>query len=422
MSQPLEPAVQSTEAARTAYTRRGKIFVLVMLLLSWILGNADRMAMSISIIPITNEFGLDAQSAGLVLSSFYVSYALMQLIAGWLSDRFGSRKVLVFSVACWSVFTSLTGVAGSLLSLLVIRVLFGIGEGGFSPASTVAVAEGFPIQERARAKSLLIGASFLGSAAGSGAIAALIHIYGWRTAYHAFGVIGMVVAAVLWFAVKEMPRRQRGQNAKGLFQSLLRKTILRKTMLIFFCSNIVFVGLVSWMPSFLMKTRDIDIVHVGAFSAVPYLVAFMSLNVVGWLLDKIGQGRERLFMTVGAMTVVVFLALMAVADSMPLLLTCWTLSLVGYTAVYGTVFAIPLKHMPDASVGTASGIINFGGQVAAGTAPAVIGWLVGVSHGSYTLAFAFLLSAGIAAFLIALTWRTHEPIACTTDSAVSALS
>jgi len=407
IASPTSPGLQA-QSAITLYGRQQKIFVLVTLLFSWILANADRMAMSVSIIPITKEFALDAQGAGMVLGSFYVSYALMQLAAGWLADRFGSRKVLVFCVACWSVFTSLTGVAGSLFALIFIRILFGIGEGGFAPASTVTIAEAFPKKERARAKSLIIGASFLGSAVGTGAIAGLIHAYGWRFAYHAFGLIGVAVAILLWFAVKNSPVRACGDRPKGLFRSLFGKAVLKKTMFIFFFSNIVYVGLISWMPTFLMKTRDIDIVHVGAASAIPYLVAFASLNVVGWLLDKVGQGRDRLFMTVGATMVVIFLALMAVATSLPVLLTFWTLSLVGYTAVYGTVFVIPLKHLPDESVGTASGIINFGGQVAAGIAPVVIGILVDFGNGSFALAFSFLLAAGVAALTIALSWKPEH--------------
>lgn len=407
---PAGPA-QAPDQPATAvgrYSRGQKVFVLITLLLSWILANADRMAMSVSIIPITKEFALDAQSAGMVLGSFYISYALMQLAAGWLADRFGSRKVLVFCVACWSVFTSMTGVAGSLLGLIVIRLLFGLGEGGFAPASTVTIAEAFPKPERARAKALIIGASFLGSAVGTGAIAALIHVYGWRFAYHAFGLVGVVVAAILWFAVKDSPARSRGTSRKGLFRSLFGKMVLKKTMLIFFFSNIVYVGLISWMPTFLMKTRDIDIVHVGAASAIPYLVAFAALNVVGWLLDKVGPGRDRLFMSIGATMVILFLGLMAVATTLPWLLTFWTLSLVGYTAVYGTVFAIPLKHLPDESVGTASGIINFGGQVAAGIAPVVIGMLVTAGKGSFNFAFGFLVAAGVGALLLALSWTSEE--------------
>ncbi|WP_051516883.1 MFS transporter [Herbaspirillum sp. RV1423] len=399
-------SVALPQSNSTRYGRGQKIFVLITLLFSWILANADRMAMSVSIIPISKEFELDARAAGMVLGSFYISYALMQLMAGWMADRFGSRKVLVFCVACWSVFTSLTGMAGSFAILVAIRLLFGLGEGGFAPASTVTIAEAFPKQERARAKSLIIGATFIGSAIGTGAIAALMQVHGWRFAYHVFGLVGVVVAIVLWFAVKDSSARTRGARPKGLFGQLLRNSLMRKTMFIFFFSNIVYVGLISWMPTFLVKTRDIDILHVGIASSIPYLVAFAALNGVGWLLDKVGEGHDRLFMAVGAAMVIIFLSLMAVATSLPLLMTFWTLSLVGYTAIYGTVFVIPLKHLPDEAVGTASGIINFGGQIAAGIGPVVIGFLINASKGSFAPAFVFLIGSGVCALLISLTWKS----------------
>ena len=406
---PAEIPVSSPPAAAT-YSSGRKFAVLAILLLSWILANADRQAMSISIVPIAKEFGLSPEGSGWVLSSFYFSYALMQLGAGWLSDRFSSRRILVFSVACWSILTSLTGVAGTLGVLLLVRLLFGAGEGGFVPASTVTVAEAFPKKERARAKSLVIGASFIGSAIGTSGIAALIHAYGWRMAYHAFGAFGVVVAVAIWFSVKSAPRRPRTAHTAS-FRTLFASPVLRKTMFVFFFSNIVYVGLISWMPTYLMKTRGIDIVHVGTASAIPYLVAFGALNIVGWLLDKVGQGRERLFMCVGATMVIGFLVTMAFADSLVLLLTFWTLCLVGYTAIYGTVFVIPLKHLPDESVGTAAGIINFGGQVAAAIGPVAIGYLVGATPGSYALALGFLVLAGLGALLVSATWRVSGPAA-----------
>ncbi|MBN3726011.1 MFS transporter [Burkholderia sp. Ac-20379] len=398
------PHPAAPRAAR--YSTARKLFLVGMLLLSWMLANADRIAMSISIVPITQDFHLDARSAGLLLSAFYVSYALMQLAAGWLGDRFGSRIVLVFAVACWSVFTGLTGVATGFAMLFAIRVLFGIGEGGFVPASTVTIAEAFPHEERARAKSIVIGASFIGSALGSSAIAALIGSHGWRFAYHVFGAIGIAVAVVLWLAIKPAPRRAR-QPGQPTFRALFASPMLRKTMLIFFFSNIVYVALISWMPAFLIKTRHIDILHAGLATSGSYLIAFLSLSGVGWMLDRIGRGRERLFMVVGGSAVAIFLAAMALADALPTLLVLWTLCLVGYTMVYGTVFAIPLKHMRDELVGSAAGVINFGGQVAAAIAPAAIGMLVDLTPGHYLLAYCTLLAAALGAVAVALTWRAE---------------
>ncbi|WP_186032178.1 MFS transporter [Burkholderia gladioli] len=400
------PAAQASTRHVSSYSFSRKMFLLAMLLLSWILANADRIAMSISIVPITRDFHLDARSAGLLLSAFYVSYALMQLAAGWLGDRFGSRLVLVFAVGCWSVFTGLTGIATTFAMLFAIRVLFGIGEGGFAPASTVTIAEAFPHQERARAKSIVIGASFIGSALGSSAIAALIDSHGWRFAYHVFGAIGVVVALVLWLAIKPAPRRKR-LPGQPTFRALFASPMLRKTMLIFFFSNIVYVALISWMPAFLIKTRHIDILHAGLATSLSYVVAFACLTAVGWMLDRIGRGRERLFMVVGGAIVTIFLAAMALADSLPVLLLLWTLCLVGYTMVYGTVFAIPLKHMKDELVGSAAGIINFGGQVAAAIAPAMIGMLVDLTPGHYLLAYCALLVAAVGAVLVALSWRVE---------------
>jgi MFS transporter, ACS family, hexuronate transporter len=392
----------------TAYSRERKLLVLVSLLFSWMLANADRIAMTIAIIPITQEFRLDAQSAGYVLSAFYVSYALMQLGGGWLSDRFGSRGVLVGCVAAWSVFTGMTGLAGSLGVLLVVRFLFGIGEGAFNPASSVAISEVFPKKERARAKALVTGAIFIGGALGTGSIAALIHNYGWRVAYHVLGFIGIAMALVLWFAIGKVRPRDRNSDAQRepKFRPLLRMALMQKTTLIYFFSNTVLIGLISWMPTFLVKTRHIDVVHAGFASTVPYIVAFVSLNIVGWMLDKFGYGRERLFLAVGGVWIVVFLGLMTMSASLTMVLTFWTLSMVGSTIVYGTVWAIPLTHLPDEMVGTGSGIINFGGQVAAAVAPAVIGLLVDFAHGSFTPAFLFLLGSGVALILVGLTWRS----------------
>src|SRR5580692_10510441 len=104
----------------SGFSRLQKAACLSGLFLAWAVGYADRILMSVAIIPISREFSLDASQAGMLLSAFYVSYALMQLAGGWLSDRYGSRIVVVACIVTWSVFTSATSVAWSFASLLVI--------------------------------------------------------------------------------------------------------------------------------------------------------------------------------------------------------------------------------------------------------------------------------------------------------------
>jgi MFS transporter, ACS family, hexuronate transporter len=383
-----------------------KYIIVAGLFIAWIVAYVDRIAMSISIVPIAKEFALDASSTGYVLSAFYVTYAIMQLGGGWLSDRFGSRRILVFCIASWSVFTGLTGLAWSATSLIVVRLLFGLGEGGFSPASSVTIAETFPKQQRARAKTFVLSSLSFGNALGSGLVAAAVYAYGWRNAYHVLGIIGLVVAIGLWFAVAEARVPHSGDTGtKSLSLRLLGRPMVLKIMLIWFFSSIVFHGLQSWMPSYLVKAYDIDILHIGFISAIPPLVAFFALNYTGWLLDKIGQGQERVFMAVGAVFVTLFFGLMITTHSLTWLIVYWTLANIAFNIIYATLFSIPLKYVSEEVIGSATGAMNFGGQIAGAVAPTVMGLLISHFHQSFMPAFLFLLGSGVFSLLTALTWR-----------------
>lgn len=398
------------QAVSPAYTRMQKTVCLAALFLAWAIGYSDRIVMSTAIIPISREFALDAGQAGLLLSVFYVSYAVMQLLGGWLSDRYGSRIVVVMCVTLWSLFTGLTGLAWSFGSLLVIRFMFGVGEGFFSPASSVTVAETFPKPERARAKSFLISTVFLGNAAGSAGVALAVVYLGWRSAFHILSVVGLAVAVMLWLALRGGMAGQRGRMAarpKHQLRELLRRPDALKLTFIWFGTSIVYIGMISWMPSYLLKAYRIDLLHVGIASTIPYLIAFLGTNVVGWLLDRHGKGREKHFMMAGALGSAVFLALMISTTSITLLVAYWTLCLLSFNFVYATVFSIPLKYFPEHLIGSATGLMNFGGQIAGSLAPSVMGALIVAFHGSYLVALSFLVSSALLAFIVATTWRAQ---------------
>jgi MFS transporter, ACS family, hexuronate transporter len=390
------------------FSRSQKIACLSGLFLAWAVGYADRILMSVAIIPISHELALDARQAGMLLSAFYVSYALMQLAGGWLSDRYGSRIVVVLCIVMWSVFTSATSLAWSFASLLVIRFLFGIGEGSFSPASSVTVAEVFPKSERARAKSFLISTVFLGNAAGAGLIGATVAHLGWRGSFHILSAAGFAVALVLWLALRGGITAQRERAANRPQQpwgSLLRSSMAWKLTAIWSFTSLLYVGVQSWMPSYLMKTYGIGLEQVGLATMIPNLIAFTGTNLVGLLLDKHGKGRERMFMVLGAFFSAVFLALMMTTTTIYLLLIYWTLLLLAFNFVYATVFAAPLRHFPEHLIGSATGLMNFGGQIGGSIAPVAMGALIAATGDSYLAAFCLLLASAITSAVIATTWR-----------------
>src|ERR1700691_6472247 len=105
----------------SGFSRLQKIACLSGLFLAWAVGYADRILMSVAVIPIAHEFSLGAGQAGMLLSAFYVSYAVMQLAGGWLSDRYGSRIVVVVWIVVRWGFSRATSFAWSFSSPLAIR-------------------------------------------------------------------------------------------------------------------------------------------------------------------------------------------------------------------------------------------------------------------------------------------------------------
>ena len=398
----------------SGFSRSQKIACLSGLFLAWAVGYADRILMSVAVIPISQELALDTRQAGMLLSAFYVSYALMQLAGGWLSDRYGSRIVVVLCIVMWSVFTSATSFAWSFASLLTIRFVFGLGEGSFSPASSVTVAEVFPKPERARAKSLLISTAFLGNAAGAGVIGATVAYLGWRGSFHILSAAGFAVALVLWFALRGgiTTQRERAANRPHhLWGSLLRTSMAWKLTAIWSFTSLLYIGVQSWMPSYLMKTFGVDLKQIGLAAMIPNLIAFAGTNVVGLLLDKYGNEHERTFMVLGAFLSAIFLALMMTTASIYLLLVYWTLLLLAFNFVYATVFAAPLRHFPEHLIGCATGLMNFGGQIGGSVAPVAMGVLIASAGGSYLAAFCLLLGSAVISGVIATTWRpTADPV------------
>ena len=94
---------------------------------------------------------------------FFAGYALMQVPGGWLADKFGSRKVIVMGIVFWSVFTVFTGMAWSLMSMIIIRFMFGLEEGGYPAASSKAIADVFPKEERPSAQTTMMSSNSLGA-------------------------------------------------------------------------------------------------------------------------------------------------------------------------------------------------------------------------------------------------------------------
>lgn len=392
---------------------KNKYLVLGLLCLGWIINYFDKVAINVAVIPISQEFGLSETQVGLILSSFFLSYAIMQPIGGSLADKFGSRKVIIISVVGWSLFTILTGTAWSFLSLIVIRFLFGIGEGSYPSASSVAVAESFPQHERARAKSILTSATTIGGVLATLVAASLSKSFGWQFMFVILGIVGLLLAAL--YAKFLHPTGAQAVAAKKTVEKLpLRKllkiSMLWKLMAIYFGISMVTWGMMSWMPTYMVKVRHLDMVSMGALASIPAILSFATVLLTGWLLDKRMVGRERLLIVIGSFIGIISLYLLSKAPTVALVVAYQTLANIGLAAAVTTTLTMPLKYIDPSSVGAASGLIYLGGQTAGVIAPTAMGFMIQQFNGSYDAAFWLLIIAVAIPFVVGMTLRTTPQV------------
>lgn len=394
----------------TAVNSKNKYLVLGLLCLGWIINYFDKVAINVAVIPISQQFGLSETQVGLILSSFFLSYAIMQPIGGTLADKFGSRKVIITSVVVWSLFTILTGTAWSFLSLIVIRFLFGIGEGSYPSATSVAVAESFPQHERARAKSILTSATTIGGVLATLVAASLSKSYGWQTMFVVLGVVGLFLA--LLYGKFLHPTGAQATTAKNTaaklpLRKLVKISMLWKLMAIYFGISMVNWGLMSWMPSYMVKVRHLDMVSMGALASIPAVLSFISVLLTGWLLDKRMIGRERLLIVIGSMIGIISLYLLSNAPTVALVVTYQALANIGLASAVTTTLIMPLKYIDPSSVGAASGLIYLGGQASGVIAPTAMGFMIEQFNGSYDAAFWFLIIVVCIPLLVGMTLRVE---------------
>lgn len=384
--------------------------IIAMLFICWVVGFIDKTAINIAIIPISEEFGLSSDHQGMIISAFFLAYSLTQLIGGYLVDRFGSRKVLSSAVAVWSLGTAFSGAVTNAVGLAAARAATGAGEAVFPAGGSVAITEHFEKAQMARAKSILQSGASVGFAVGSIVITALIAAHSWRMMFFVLGLVGLALSVALFFVMKPSETAQVAKDAapkvseKKRIGALLKNTLTWKIASVYFFTNIVFWGLQSWLPSYWVKVKGMSMVEMGAYSMIPPTLGFLSFLTCGWLLDRFFHQKEKYLICIGSVVAAVFIYLMANAQSIPLAFAYLSISNVFLNAISISVFVSIMKHFPQNSVGTATGLINSLAQLGSFISPMLIGAVLSATHQNYGIAFSVLVGCAVIVCVIAATF------------------
>jgi sugar phosphate permease len=382
----------------------GRWYILLLISLMYLITYLDRVNISAAAPVISKEFGFDKVTMGAIFSAFVWAYALFQVPGGWLGDRFGPRRMLTIIVTYWSIMTAATAMATGAVSFIVVRFLFGVGEGGAFPVATRAMQLWYPPRERGFVQGITHSASRLGAAIAPPIVVAIMTAFGWQWAFYACGAVGIVWAAWWWFAYRNLPeehalvnraelQRIRGTDAQGNVNPpkiearanvpwvhLLRSPNMWAIMCAYFTYVYCLWIFLSWLPSYLVDYRHFTLIKVGWLASLPLLAGVVGDTVGGlatdWLLRKTGSARfsRRLVAIVGLLGCVAFIVPAALVEDAYAAVFCLTGAMFFLECTIGPSWAVPMDTGGKYS-GTVSGMMNMAGNIGGALSPLVFGFL-----------------------------------------------
>ena len=396
------------------FQSENRYVVFFFLYVGFCISYIDRSAIGLALPSISKDFTLAPTQMGVVISAFFIGYSIMQLPGGWMADKFGSKSVILIALTLWSIFTFMTGHASSLAGLLFLRFVFGLCEGPYAGACYRGIAEYFPRELRPAFATGVLSSNYIGSAIAPIIIVPLILWFGWSGMFQALGCIGLVYvffyAFFYAFFVKQVkPAEEEKAGAKKgskkeYFLKLLHFSIIWKLVVCAFCISCINKGLDAWMPTYLIAERGINLKAVGYVTPIPFMASFLSTAVCGWIMNKYFDRVEQYMIGICAVMTAVFLYLMYNAETLFWVVVFQCGVYFFKACILGSAVAIVLKIVTGNIAGSATMIVNMGGQVAGFISPVVMGYLVSVFNGSFNAVFYYLIGAAsvcaLSAFLI----------------------
>lgn len=375
-------------------------------------------------IPFSNEMkaGLD--------SAFLITYGLMYVGGGVLLDRLGTRRGFFCIMVLWSLACASHGIAQGTLMLAVSRLLLGMGEGGGFPAATRAVAEWFPVQERASAMGIINAGTAVGAVIAPPLIAVVLtyaHWFGlapWRWVFFLTGALGLLWV-IWWWQSYHTPEGSNdiSETSGEPSVSLAKLLKYRETWAVVFAkflSDGAWYFYIFWLPKYLFDAFQIDIKTASGVGWIPYAASGVGCLVGGgfssWLLRRGMSVNASRKAALGASAALMpWVMLVPQMHSLGWVIFIFSLAFFGQQSWSTLVMVLPTDMISKKAVGTLAGLVGFGGAMGGVVLGQVVGWLR--DHGySYTPALVISGSLHVVAFiLICLVIPKIQPLRIATE-------
>lgn len=397
-----------------------------------VLNYIDRSAIAYAVDPLSDAFGINDATYGIISGAFSIGYMVFALLTGPLVDRYGPRKVLLTGMVIWSVVTAITPVAGSFAGLLLIRIILGAGEAPGFPAATRVTSRWLPQHERGLALALIGGVAVSGSQLiGGPVVTQLISALSWRGMFWVLAGLGILWALAALGLLYNTPNEHRkvseaeraliaegrvADEAAGHQEKLDWKRIFtnRNLWIVgagYFAWGFMFWGFMYWLPQYLSSTHGLAITEVGAFTVAPWTAGVVGAIIGGILVDRVYARRPRIrsrFTIMGIALLLAGASLIPIITTPSLAVALTFISLgVGFGFVTGGIWWVAAIDAEPSHPGSAAGFADASFALSGLIAPIVMGFIVDRT-GTFNSGFIVMAALAIIGAMLMLFCTTED--------------
>jgi MFS family permease len=383
--------------------------VLALLLLAYIFNFLDRQILGILGPAIKADLNLsDTQFGAIGGLAFALLYSVLGVPLAYLADRTSRSGVIAAAIAVWSAFTALCGTATGYGQLFLYRLGVGFGEAGGVAPSYALVADYFPPERRARALAIFSLGVPIGLGSGSFIGAHLATWFGWRSAFLIMGVAGILLAPIVKYFVRDLPRHSpAGETAPlmQVFPIVARKSTFWLMAFAASMSSLCGYGLAVWTPSVLVRSFHMELIPAGNFLASLLLIGGCAgVFGGGWFADRLGQGDRSWYAKLPVMAWLITAPTFALGLLAPSLWIAWPLLLIpnALNILWLGPVTTAVQHLvPQRMRATASASFLFiNNLIGLGVGPLLIGRISDTLKHSYGVESLRYAAVGCTAFYL----------------------
>jgi sugar phosphate permease len=421
MESQVQSGVLKTAGATGLRPTKQRVVLVLILLVTLLVAYLDRV--NVSVLLADNAFltdmGIKGQPIrmGLLMTLFLIAYGVSNIVLSPLGDILGPRKAMSLSILLWAGSLFVGGIAATFTTMLVARLILGLGEGMHWPMQSKYVKNWFPPHERGKANAVWVVGLMAGPAIAMPFLTWAIHSYGWRTSFFILVTLGLLPLLLLWFWTTDYPRQHKGANEaecdlieagqkaeKELEAQAGHVTVWQNikvfvfnyrfwlVTLHYFCLASIWWGTMAWLPSYLKAARGFSWAAMGAWSSLPYVLGIVSVLASGYISDKTGRRAPICVVSMLGASAGIYFGAFAPNNTTAAILISLGIGSIGFGIA--PAWAMVQRIGPGKAIGAGAGMMNGVANGGSAFSPVLMGFFISVS-GSYVGGLMFLVGLGL---------------------------